>query len=694
MRKLIFFIGVIIAVLPQVFSQITTPSLRCLFVKAEDNSVSLYFIPVDTNIAPNVYFLNYSVYSSDNFNGPYSLVGSAMSTCNTDAFDGLDPVIHNYYYIRATFTGGIFYNSDTLAVIKTTISTPQPGIAQITWDPNPYNPLPATSSTQYSIYRKNPQDFDFMYVGSVSAASPHTYRDTIGVCNDLVKYRVQLNNAWTLGTCRNSSTISQDIFQNSIAPNIPTLTNVSVDYVTDGINLSWLPSNNTDVNAYIIFHSATPITIWTPVDTVWGRMNTTWIDPNNGSNTINNYRISSRDSCGLSSAMTINYQSNMRLTSTVDECHYRTTLQWTPYNNMTNNLSKYEIHASINGMPPTYISEVGPNENSYTYSGLVDDFTYCFVIKAVSTGNTYISNSNKDCFTFSVEERNDFVYVAAVSVVEDKDLKITINTSGDQYPFDYLEIYRSEDNLSNFSKIADIPFSANSVYNYTDYDLKVLKKIYYYKVLLYSECLPAPVSSNVSNSILLTGVGDAAHRNQLQWFNYDDNVPTTEYPTAFIQRKMESDGDFVEIQSNILWSAYNSYVDDVAELHQFGADFKYKVGVNQKINEYGFCPISLSNEITIRQKPTIWIPNAFRPIGSINKVFKPINSFVSADTYSFVIYNRIGQIVFQTTNPNEGWEGRLSNGEFAPAGVYIYKIQFLDTSDEIFITNGTVSLIY
>jgi gliding motility-associated-like protein len=170
--------------------------------------------------------------------------------------------------------------------------------------------------------------------------------------------------------------------------------------------------------------------------------------------------------------------------------------------------------------------------------------------------------------------------------------------------------------------------------------------------------------------------------------------PFTPNPTAFIQRKMESDADFVEIKSNILWSSYNSDIDDVAELHQFGSDFKYKVGVNQITNEFGFCPISMSNEVTIKQKPTIWIPNAFRPIGSINKVFKPINSFVSADTYTFVIYNRIGQIVFQTTNPNEGWEGRLSNGEYAPSGVYIYKIQFLDTSDEIFITNGTVSLIY
>ena len=157
---------------------------------------------------------------------------------------------------------------------------------------------------------------------------------------------------------------------------------------------------------------------------------------------------------------------------------------------------------------------------------------------------------------------------------------------------------------------------------------------------------------------------------------------------------MESDADYVEMVSNIGWAAYNTYMDDVSELQSFGADFKYKVGVYHSTNEYGDCPTSLSNEVTLRQKPTIWIPNAFRPIGSQNKVFRPITSFVSPDSYKFVIYNRQGQKVFETKDPGEGWEGRLANGEYAPAGIYIYQIEFIDTSDELFSTNGTITLFY
>lgn len=691
MRKLILFFGLCAALFVTSYAQFT-PSLRCLFVK-DDNSVSLYFVP--STDSTNFQF--YSVYWSDNFTGPYTELVSGLSTCNTDCFDGLDPIIHNYYFIRANYSGGIQYNSDTLAVMKTTLTNPGDGTSLLTWNPDPSTPLQPTSDQYFTIYRKNPNDFDYMIAGVTSATSPHSFKDTINVCNDNVKYRVQIQNQLSIPTnkCRNSSTISQAIFQNTIPPYIPELRSVSVDDTTDRIELSWAPSNSTDVNSYVIFHSATPVATWTPIDTVWGRLNTTWTDDVNFSNAINNYRISARDSCGLASAMIIDYQSNMILTSTVDVCHLQVDLSWTPYVSMLSGLNHYEIMLSLNGGSySTVVPFVSPSTTSYTYTGLVSGNNYRFLIKAVSNGNLYTAISNKNVFDFIVEPTNDFVYVSGVSVKENKNIEITLNTSGDVTPFDFLSLYRAEDTPNNFAKIAEIPFQGSATVSYMDYDLSVTKKTYYYRAYIHSDCLPEPIQSNTSNSILLTATGDAAHRNTLQWFNYDDNVPMTNNPASFIQRKMESDGDFVEMVSNIVWASFNTYTDDVSELQYFGSDFKYKVGVNQSNNEFGYCPASFSNEVTLRQKPTIWIPNAFRPIGSQNKVFKPINSFVSSDTYKFAIYNRFGQIVFQTTNPNEGWEGRLSNGDYAPAGIYIYVIEFIDTSDELFSTNGTVTLFY
>ena len=665
------------------------PSLRCIFVKDEDNSVSLYFMPT----LDSTDFVRYSVHWADNFEGPYTEIPSMLTTCNTDCFDGIDPVVHNYYFIRSNFTGGVHYNSDTLATIQTTVAHGN-GTAILSWNPDPYDPIPPTSGTHYSVYRKNPNDFDFMHIGTVNATSTHTYTDTIEVCDHEVQYRVQLLNNWTTGYCRNSSTISTDIFQNTIPPKPPTLTGVSVDFDTDSIRLSWLPSVETDVNAYVIFHSATPITVWVPLDTVYGRNNTTWADFVNSSEHVNNYRISARDSCDNGSAMIEHHQSNMKLTNHVDVCHRRVKLNWTPYVNMTSQLQKYVIKVSVDEGPLTNVGEVAADVLEYTHTGLEDSVHYCFVVQAVSAGGHYTTLSNKVCFLFEEEERDDFIYVAAVSVVNNEDIKITINTSGELFDFDEVELYRSEELLSGFIPIATIPFNGNAVYEYVDYDVQVNKKIYYYKALLYSECLAAPVSSNTSNSIFLTATGDAAHRNQLAWFNYDDHTPLTPGQSTFILRKMETDNDFVDIVSNMVWASYNTYVDDVSDLHTFGSDFKYKVGVSQTTNQFGAVPPSFSNEVVVKQKPTIWIPNAFRPIGSKNSIFRPMNSFVSADTYTFEIYNRMGQLVFRSTNPNDGWDGRLPSGDYAPAAVYVYKIQFIDNSDELFVTHGTVTVVY
>jgi len=69
------------------------------------------------------------------------------------------------------------------------------------------------------------------------------------------------------------------------------------------------------------------------------------------------------------------------------------------------------------------------------------------------------------------------------------------------------------------------------------------------------------------------------------------------------------------------------------------------------------------------------IPNAFTPNGdATNDVFKPI-PVCPVRSYSFLIFNRWGQIVFQTNNPDDGWDGR-HDGVPAPMGVFAYLVKY------------------
>lgn len=76
----------------------------------------------------------------------------------------------------------------------------------------------------------------------------------------------------------------------------------------------------------------------------------------------------------------------------------------------------------------------------------------------------------------------------------------------------------------------------------------------------------------------------------------------------------------------------------------------------------------------------MYVPNAFTPDGDgLNEGFKPFVSGFKEDSYSFDIFNRWGEVVFSTTNPNDFWIGNVNGSNyFAPDGVYTWKIELED----------------
>lgn len=66
-------------------------------------------------------------------------------------------------------------------------------------------------------------------------------------------------------------------------------------------------------------------------------------------------------------------------------------------------------------------------------------------------------------------------------------------------------------------------------------------------------------------------------------------------------------------------------------------------------------------------------PNAFRPSSSVseNTTFKVIGQTSALANYRLQIYNRWGQLIFETEDPSEGWDG-TQNGDPAPYGTYVW----------------------
>jgi gliding motility-associated-like protein len=106
----------------------------------------------------------------------------------------------------------------------------------------------------------------------------------------------------------------------------------------------------------------------------------------------------------------------------------------------------------------------------------------------------------------------------------------------------------------------------------------------------------------------------------------------------------------------------------------------------------GGCSAENSVTISVSGGPAIYVPNAFSPNGDgRNDVLKPIPVGIRTFQY-FVIYSRSGQIMFYSTNPQKGWDGRTA-GHDQPPGAFVWESAGIDKEGKTITGKGTVMLI-
>jgi len=70
----------------------------------------------------------------------------------------------------------------------------------------------------------------------------------------------------------------------------------------------------------------------------------------------------------------------------------------------------------------------------------------------------------------------------------------------------------------------------------------------------------------------------------------------------------------------------------------------------------------------------IYIPDAFTPNGDgLNDEFKVVTSLEGITEFSMQVYNRWGEMVFESSDIHHGWNG-IVNGKYAPPDSYVWKI--------------------
>jgi gliding motility-associated-like protein len=87
------------------------------------------------------------------------------------------------------------------------------------------------------------------------------------------------------------------------------------------------------------------------------------------------------------------------------------------------------------------------------------------------------------------------------------------------------------------------------------------------------------------------------------------------------------------------------------------------------------------------------IPELITPNGdNVNDVFR-LYTICQAEDYTLFIFNRWGQRVFESTNPDQAWDG-TKDGTPQNSGLYLYKMVFrFSDSDEVKVREGSFNLI-
>jgi gliding motility-associated-like protein len=88
----------------------------------------------------------------------------------------------------------------------------------------------------------------------------------------------------------------------------------------------------------------------------------------------------------------------------------------------------------------------------------------------------------------------------------------------------------------------------------------------------------------------------------------------------------------------------------------------------------------------------VYVPTGFTPNGDgRNDVLRPYLAAIKELSF-FSVYNRWGQLVFTTNQPGNGWDGTI-NGIQQPVGTYVWRLKAVDVVGNVYIRQGTTTLI-
>jgi gliding motility-associated-like protein len=97
-------------------------------------------------------------------------------------------------------------------------------------------------------------------------------------------------------------------------------------------------------------------------------------------------------------------------------------------------------------------------------------------------------------------------------------------------------------------------------------------------------------------------------------------------------------------------------------------------------------------KIKVYQGPELYVPNAFTPNNDGLNDYLKVIAIGMKEFHFFRIYNRYGELIFTTTDPVKGWDGRIK-GKLQQTGTYVWMAEAVDYRGNLIQRSGNSIIV-
>jgi len=368
------------------------------------------------------------------------------------------------------------------------------------------------------------------------------------------------------------------------------------------------------------------------------------------------------------------------ISASYEYCDNEIILKWTNYKGWGYKFSHYELYGKENNGEFKKLTETLFGDTVFAYTSVSYNSDYFFYVKAVRDDGTVSLSNNCNINTQTVNFPS-FLNIDSVIVEGNNILSLyfTPDIYADAVRY---SLYKSNKTDEGF-QIAGYVDAESGSFNIKD-DYFDADKLTFYYIAAEDYCgNNIFISDTVSNIVLRAQADNTSKKINVVWSDL--------YAGTYRIFRSCDNKPFEEINE----TTSRNYIDDITDIFEEQFSGKTTSGEFCYYTEfYNQEYKSISNTDCAYLEETILMPDAFNPksLTEENRTFKPKAAFLS--DYTLTIYGVYGDIIFETRNPDEGWDGRLKNGKLAPVSTYLYFISYKNAGGKRVKFKNYVTLVY